>query len=447
MGPMETAEPAIAARATALDATWLSTQRWFRSKTRRMVGLVVEDAAALGADAWLLVMRATFADGHTERYLVPAAAGPDGELREPRDGEGAWRAMLASLASGEAPSGSRGRFTLHPIGTLETLLPGGAAAAGDLDERRLRVEQSNTSVRLGERLIMKVYRLLEPGTNPEVEVNAFLTEAGFPFAPALAGWIAYAAPGEEPATAVMLQELVPAHGDAWAWALARLGDTAHGHAESITGTALIGRITAEMHAALGSRPERDGFPARAAEPAELRAWRTGAEQQLDGALAVVSGRDRDRLAKVAGKIRYSFSAMEKAASPLVSRIHGDYHLGQLLRTDTGFMVIDFEGEPARPLAERRQPQSPLRDVAGMLRSLDYAARSAERATGGGFSPEAWLVDARKALLGAYGEGAAGQANLLRAFEAEKACYEVRYEANNRPDWTWLPIAALERIAA
>jgi len=245
----------------------------------------------------------------------------------------------------------------------------------------------------------------------------------------------------------MVQELVPADGDAWSWALGRLTDTARGHAESITGTALIGRITAEMHAALASHPDRDGFPARPAAPAELRAWRLGAEQQLNGALAVVSGKDRERLEAVAGKIRYSFRAIEEAGAPLVSRVHGDYHLGQLLRTASGFMVIDLEGEPARPLGERRLPQSPLRDVAGMLRSLDYAARSAERATGGGFSPDAWLVDARKAFLGAYGAGAADQANLLRAFEGEKACYEVRYEANNRPDWGWLPIAALERIAA
>jgi maltokinase len=110
-------------------------------------------------------------------------------------------------------------------------------------------------------------------------------------------------------------------------------------------------------------------------------------------------------------------------------------------------VIDFEGEPARPLAERRRPASPLRDVAGMLRSLDYAARTAERDGPDGFAPEAWLADARATFLAAYGGEAIGHPDLLAALEAEKACYEVRYEANNRPDWTWLPLAALERLAA
>ncbi|HEX7197339.1 MAG TPA: hypothetical protein VF364_10975, partial [Candidatus Limnocylindria bacterium] len=130
-----------------------------------------------------------------------------------------------------------------------------------------------------------------------------------------------------------------------------------------------------------------------------------------------------------------------------SRVHGDYHLGQLLaRSDGGFSVIDFEGEPARPLEERRQPGSPMRDVAGLLRSLDYAARTAERASPG-FDAAAWLAEARGAFLGAYGAIGPAEASLLTAFELEKACYEVRYEANNRPDWLWLPLAAVERLTA
>jgi maltokinase len=127
-----------------------------------------------------------------------------------------------------------------------------------------------------------------------------------------------------------------------------------------------------------------------------------------------------------------------------TRGHGDYHLGQVLWTGKDFVVIDFEGEPARPLAERRRPASPLRDVAGMLRSLDYAARTVERSAGGA-DLSAWLSDARDAFLGAYGDAA--DADLLRALEIEKACYEVRYEANNRPDWVWLPLQALERLMA
>jgi maltokinase len=125
----------------------------------------------------------------------------------------------------------------------------------------------------------------------------------------------------------------------------------------------------------------------------------------------------------------------------VSRIHGDYHLGQLLaRGDGGYSVIDFEGEPARPLAERRTPASPLRDVAGMLRSLDYAARTAQAAP-------TWLEQARASFLDGYGGIRPDEQRLVDAFELEKACYEVGYEANNRPDWLWLPLAAIERLAS
>ncbi len=123
-----------------------------------------------------------------------------------------------------------------------------------------------------------------------------------------------------------------------------------------------------------------------------------------------------------------------------------HHLGQLLvRPDGGFSVIDFEGEPARPLAERRQPASPLRDVAGLLRSLDYAARTAQRKAPA-FDARGWLGEARRAFIDAYGAIAPSEVGLLEAFELEKACYEVRYEANNRPAWLWLPLAAVERLA-
>jgi maltokinase len=145
-------------------------------------------------------------------------------------------------------------------------------------------------------------------------------------------------------------------------------------------------------------------------------------------------------------VRRRFAAIEADAGVTLQRIHGDYHLGQLLHTEGGFAVIDFEGEPARPLAERRMPASPLRDVAGMLRSLDYAVRTVERDGPDGFDHQGWLANARAAFVAAYGGEAVAHEGLLTAFEAAKACYEVRYEASNRPDWTWLPLEALERLA-
>jgi len=157
------------------------------------------------------------------------------------------------------------------------------------------------------------------------------------------------------------------------------------------------------------------------------------------------GADHERLVALAPAIRARFADAfgSAAGGARVCRIHGDYHLGQLLaRADGGFSVIDFEGEPARPLSERRRPASPLRDVAGMLRSLDYAARTAEREHG--LAADAWLRRAREAFLDAYGVVDGG---LLAAFELEKACYEVRYEAGMRPHWLWLPMDALARLVA
>jgi maltokinase len=211
--------------------------------------------------------------------------------------------------------------------------------------------------------------------------------------------------------------------------------------------AAIGAVTARMHAALASQPDHPAFPARPATVAETAGWRASAEQQLTLAIGALAGDDHARLVAIAPAVRARFADAFGAAtgSAPVSRIHGDYHLGQLLaRTDGGFSVIDFEGEPARPLAERRQPSSPMRDVAGMLRSLDYAARTAERDQG--LDAAGWLSEARDAFLGAYGRIGETEDALLAAFELEKACYEVRYEAANRPAWLWLPLAAVERLA-
>jgi trehalose synthase-fused probable maltokinase len=355
--------------------------------------------------------------------------------------------MAAAMAHGARREGATGRFAFHATAALGELLPGGTAEAAELGERRLDVEQSNTSVQLGDRLILKVYRALEAGITPEIEVNAFLTEAGFRWAPPLAGHAAWEPAGGEPAAAAMLQGLVPSRGDGWGWVLSRLSTPPHGPREALAAAAQIGGITAEMHAVLVSRPDDRRFPVGTAAADVLTAWRRAAEGGLDEALEAVSGSDRERLQAVADRVRERFAAIEAAAGARTSRIHGDYHLGQLLRIETGFMVIDFEGEPARPLAERRRPTSPLRDVAGMLRSFDYAVRTTEREVRDGLDGDAWLADARAAFLVAYGAVTPRDEPLLAAFEAEKACYEVRYEANSRPDWTWLPIEALERLAA
>ncbi|HEY6609485.1 MAG TPA: phosphotransferase [Candidatus Limnocylindria bacterium] len=410
-----------------VSADWLAAQRWFRAKHRRIAAVSEIDRAPIGPGA-LVVIEVAYADGGSpDCYLVPLVSD-----REPADGDGLWAALV------EAVGGAKtiGRFVARPSRAL---------AAGSSAERRLAVEQSNTSVVIGERLILKLYRLLEAGENPDVEIGAFLADAGFTETPALAGSITWEPDSQAPRAAVMLQELVATAGDGWSAMLAALGA---GPARATELAADVGALTARLHRALASRPETPGFPSRAVTVAETGAWRASAERQLATAISALNGAAHEHLVALAPAVTARFADTFGAATgeARVSRIHGDYHLGQLLaRADGGMSVIDFEGEPARPLAERRLPSSPLRDVAGMLRSLDYAARTAERA--GGLAADAWLPEARASFLGAY-EGAASPRNgLLDAFELEKACYEVRYEAANRPDWLWLPLAAIDRLVA
>jgi trehalose synthase-fused probable maltokinase len=441
MAPRPAPDRRLQRLASAFTPEWLAGQRWFRGKSRGVERVELFDAAEIGGTpGWLLVLEATDAGGDRARYLVPAASDGDA-LREPADGDGVWRAFGRQMLTGGELIGARGRWAFASTPVAAELLPGGALQS--LSERRLGVQQSNTSVALGNALILKVYRLVEPGLNPEVEMNEFLTDVGFRAAPALGGSATYFLDGEAH-SAGMLQELVASTGDGWGWMLGRLADRSDGRADALAAVAEIGRLTAEMHAALASRPDQPGFPARGATYDELATWGRSALVQLDTALSALKVEQHDRLARVAPRIAAGLDAIAAARGAPVSRIHGDYHLGQLLRTADGFRVIDFEGEPARSLAERRAPGSPLRDLAGMLRSLDYAAHASGGAGLESADRADWLTAARAALLDGYGEVSPDDAPLLAAFEIEKACYEVAYEANNRPDWVWLPLEALER---
>ena len=422
------------------SAAWLATQRWFRAKQRPIASVTEVDHATFER-AELRVLEVAYTDGGaSDRYLLPTVG-----AHEPSDGDGAWASIVRAMADGAELKGARGRFVCSPTDVLDELLPSAHEAAAVLDERKLVVEQSNTSVVIGgDRLILKLYRLLDPGENPDLEVSAFLTEVGFGDTPAVAGAMTYRDEAGD-AAAAMLQAFVPSRGDAWAAMLRALGDDP---AEGVRLAGVIGGLTAAMHEALASRPDHPAFPARAATIEETAGWRASAEGQLAQAVTSVGGDAHRRLVALAPAVSARFADTFGSATgeARVSRIHGDYHLGQLLaRTDGGFSVIDFEGEPARPLEERRRPGSPLRDVAGLLRSLDYAARTAERRTG--LDAEEWLAGAGAAFIGAYGTLDPSELALLGAFELEKACYEVRYEVSNRPDWLWLPLAAVDRLVS
>ena len=417
---------------SARSPEWIAGQRWFRAKQRPIARVSEIDRAPLDA-ADLVVLEVAYADGgDADRYLDVLV-----DRREPEDGDGAWAALVDAMRRRASLPGVAGTFACDATDAFPQL------DGADLAERRLRVEQSNTSVALGERMILKLFRRLEPGLNPDLEIGAFLTDAGFADTPRLLGSVTYDPDDGDPCAVAMLQELVPTRGDAWSEMLGTLATDAGAALEMAR---RIGAVTARMHDALASAPGHRAFPSRVATPAETAAWRASAERQLAEAVAAVSGENHERLVALAPSVRARFADTFGAATDeaRISRIHGDYHLGQLLaRTEGGFSVIDFEGEPARPLAERRLPSSPLRDVAGMLRSLDYAARTAERASG--LDADHWLEAARAAFLDGYGGVDAAARSLLAAFELEKACYEVRYEAGNRPDWLWLPLSAIGRL--
>lgn len=457
----------------------LTTQRWFRAKGRSVAELSLIDAclapdpAGVGLDAALLIVSAAYADTQAEdRYFIPVVidrqpaarmlgAGAEASgvarlavsdaatgtvVREPADGDRVWFGMLAAMRSGLELSGLRGGFAFEAVGDGP---PSGGA------ERRLTTEQTNTSIVIGD-AILKLYRLVEPGENLDLEVSAFLAEVGFLRTPPLLGAARYRPTVGERSTLAMLQRRVPNDGDGWSWLLERLRGAAGAPLEeALAGVADIGALTAELHAALGSRSGDPAFPHRAARAADLASWRASAVSQLSGALGVLRGEQADRLQAIGPALRRRLDTGFGATSgrtrvpagTVVSRVHGDYHLGQLLHGGDGFTVIDFEGEPARPVRDRRLPTSPLKDVAGMLRSFDYAARTVA-ADAAAIDPDAFLSRSRSRFLEAYAAaGGAVNRDLLDAFELEKACYEVRYEAANRPEWTWLPLEALERLAA
>jgi trehalose synthase-fused probable maltokinase len=316
-------------------------------------------------------------------------------------------------------------------------------------------EQSNTSIRYGDALILKLFRRLQFGPNPDVEIGWFLTEhSTFRGTPAVAGSLDYTSPQGAIASLALLQVFEPNRGDAWTTTLDRLRLVLEGAdpTESVDSIGRLGVTTAEMHLALAAG---DGdFAAEPISASDVVAWRAAIHEEVEAAAHALAARgitvDAQALLQRADGIRGLIGA-EKA------RHHGDYHLGQILeREDGSFVVIDFEGEPAKPLAVRREKRSPLRDVAGLLRSLDYARNAALRS---GDVADAtrlrraagWYNTAREAFLGTYDEAVRrGRPSLrpddlaapLAALELEKAAYEVLYELNNRPDWLPIPLAAL-----
>lgn len=321
-------------------------------------------------------------------------------------------------------------------------------------------EQSNSSVAFGEDSLLKVFRKITPGVNPDIAIHRVLTEAGSEHVADLYGWLdapATAAEGADEGAVLqlaMLQQFLRTATDGWDLALASVRNLfaeADLHADEVGGdfageSARLGQALAETHAALAEH-----FPVEEVSGPRLDGLVAGMRQRLDAALEVVPD-----LAPYAQDLRATYDALGRLDRLRVQQIHGDLHLGQTLRTVRGWKVVDFEGEPAKPLAMRMLPDSPWRDVAGMLRSFDYAPRVVERTWSDGLDEGAdqrayrateWAERNRDAFLAAYAgrELTPDETTLLAAYVADKAVYETVYETRNRPTWVAIPLEAVARI--
>ena len=450
---------------TDMLADWIPGQRWFGGKGRQWAGVAEEGFFLDQSDPALSVhrVRVSYTDGATETYLVPlswrsapaeelasafvgAVPGSQGEnyaydaMRD-RDATVPWLTHLVAAST-------VGPMHFHPAGVA--YIPVGLP--GDV----ISTEQSNTSLVYGESAILKLFRRLEPGLNPDVEIHDALRRTENQHIAPLLGHIEIDDPaGGEPATVAMLQAFVPNASDGWRLATSSVRDLyAEGdlHADEVGGdfageSERLGEATASVHADLAT--------VLPTEPAD-RAWYSAVAGQMSDRLEAALGVVPD-LADHADALRALYAAVADTDEPVVrQRVHGDLHLGQVLRTTTGWIVLDFEGEPARPLAARRELDTPLRDVAGMLRSFDYAARHMLVESPGdpqrAYRAQEWAQRNRTAFCEGYSAAAGAvrlsrDSALLRAFEADKAVYECVYEARNRPHWLMIPLSSLSRLTS
>ena len=453
---------------------WLTSRRWFGDKQRQIHSIhpIIGESVPLEEDLCMLAtIDISFVDGGTATYFLPVvlAKSPDssiGSLGAPGQlsyvGEALevarfqrWLLQMAVSCGSVGGAGFTWRWRI--IGEGESKL----TAALMESPRQMIGEQSNTSVRYGNQVIAKVFRRLQPGINPDIEVGSFLRMATtFEHVPAM---LATAELFHElPWSVVAYQAFEPNDGDCWTWLLQHIATSGSDVTlDVLDALCLLGERTAELHLALASDDQTDAFrpehfgEASAAEEIER------VEAELDETLELLGSGGHAKIDPEAVRARLvpEIQALSLLLGTVRIRIHGDYHLGQVLRTADGdFSILDFEGEPARPVSERRQKASALRDVAGMLRSLDYACAYVERNPSENATPgkSASLHSSRlrSAFLKGYRRRGTQAAlpivpktgmdfdRVLRAFEIQKALYEVRYELNNRPDWVTIPLAAL-----
>lgn len=439
---------------------WITSRRWYGDKSRNHVAVTLETLTPVADGdhaAALAIVRFAYERGPDSRYFIPILVhqaegdvAPQDALEDP----GFLQWCMSGFVGERVVDGWRWSRTAGPVPDPAQVTPEAV--------RVISAEQSNTSIVVGERWIAKVFRKLQPGINPDLEIGAFLSQDNrFTHVPSLHGLVERDSDGEV-ITIAALQQFVPNEGDGWSWVLSQLEtqDMA-GIDDLVAAIGLLGRRTAELHLALASDSENAAFaPERFTHQdadALIRRVIAEMEESVEELAKRLSQAEVERIHKGLGQVM-------SGAWPLVgswkTRVHGDYHLGQTLRTPDGdFVLIDFEGEPSRPIEQRREKQTPLKDVAGMLRSLDYAAATAMASAGEDRRViiGAWLREATDAFQTAYRKTILeGEVDLVPrdpgAFRAgldlmiaEKALYEIRYELNNRPDWLAIPLNGVRRL--
>ncbi len=531
------------ARAPLADAlaTYLRGRRWFGGKARRIRAVRILEALRMAygeSAAYVTLVHVDYTEGDAETYALPLAfaAGPRaiqvqqelpqvivarvraGETEEgllyDAVGDREWcSALLDAIGRRRRLRGDAGEVVAHPLPEFRRAL---ADRPPGMEPSVLKAEQSNTSVLYGDRFILKLFRRLEQGENPELEIGRFLTErAAYPHTPAVAGTVEYRVDRAAPMTLAILETFVPNEGDAWRYTLDTLGHyydriaaspgrperdgaallppeplvdlagrdvPADAYAlvgEYLPAAQLLGQRTAELHAALAAARDDPAFAPEPFGALDQRSLYQSVRGLARQTLQVLrrTARDLPEDAREPAQrvldsedeiLRRARSILDRKIGGVKIRCHGDYHLGQVLHTGKDFVIIDFEGEPARPFGERRIKRPPLRDAAGMLRSFHYAAHvalSQQVARGGAARPEAqaalewgaraWTLWASVAFMKGYLDvaGPAGilpgrpeeiQA-LLDIHVLEKVIYELGYELGNRPEWARIPLRGILQL--
>jgi maltokinase len=440
-------------------ADWLLDRRWFGSKARDVASIHVLDVVAIHDGPPALsaaLVEARYPGGTHDVYqlVLGVGSGSFGEAEVDKVGGVAVYDAFADpracdllgglLRDGAEVHGEHARVEFHWREDVEPPRPGA-------NVRAIGAEQSNTSIVFDDALVLKAFRRVEAGDNPELEMLRFLSARDFAHVAELGGWYQYE--GEiMDATFGVVQRFVPNARDGWELALDELASDPE---RFVTRLRDLGAVVGRMHTVLASDPTDPAFAPEEPSDESMALLTATIDEEIERVFLELP--DSDAVAPIAGhaaevRDRLQLLSHVGARGKLI-RTHGDLHLGQTMLGDDGWVVLDFEGEPARPLLERRRKRSPLRDVAGMLRSFAYAASASDMQRGHP-APEGWEERAREAFVGGYLEavdsvllppGEAATRTMLSIFEMEKAVYELRYELNNRPDWVGIPVAGIARL--